>query len=74
MADAGFITAEAAEAAIAKPTQLARSRLPLPNARYFADWVIDEVYQLVGRDHADLTVYTTMDSRLQGGPNAPSTA
>lgn len=67
MADAGFITAEAAEAAIAKPTQLARSRLPLPNARYFADWVIDEVYQLVGRDHADLTVYTTMDSRLQGG-------
>ncbi|MFN4275323.1 MAG: transglycosylase domain-containing protein [Ferrovibrio sp.] len=67
MADAGFITIETAEAAIAKPTQLARSRLPLPNARYFADWVIEEVYQLVGRDHADLTVYTTMDSRLQGG-------
>lgn len=67
MADAGFITTETAEAAIARPTQLARSRLPLPNARYFADWVIDEVYQLVGRDHADLTVYTTMDSRLQGG-------
>jgi penicillin-binding protein 1A len=66
MADAGYVTTEAAEAAIAKPTQLARSRLPLPNARYFADWVIDEVYQLVGRDHTDLTVYTTMDSRLQG--------
>ncbi len=66
MADAGFITADAAEKAIAKPTQLARSRLPLPNARYFADWVIDEVYQLVGRDHADLTVYTTLDGRLQG--------
>jgi penicillin-binding protein 1A len=67
MAEAGYITPQAAEAAIAKPTQLARSRLPLPNARYFADWVIDEVYQLVGRDHADLTVWTTLDSRLQGG-------
>ncbi|MEK9968095.1 MAG: penicillin-binding protein 1A [Ferrovibrio sp.] len=67
MAEAGYITPETAEAANAKPTQLARSRLPLPNARYFADWVIDEVYQLVGRDHVDLTVYTTMDSRLQGG-------
>lgn len=66
MADAGYITADVAEAAIAKPTQLARSRLPLPNARYFADWVIDEVYQHVGRDHPDLTVWTTLDSRLQG--------
>lgn len=66
MAEAGYITPEVAEAAIAKPTQLARSRLPLPNARYFADWVIDEVYQQVGRDHPDLTVWTTLDSRLQG--------
>lgn len=66
MAEAGYITADAAEATIAKPTQLARSRLPLPNARYFADWVIDEVYQQVGRDHPDLTVWTTLDSRLQG--------
>lgn len=67
MADAGYITPETAEAAIAKPTQLARSRLPLPNARYFADWAVEEVYQLVGRDHNDLTVYTTLDSRLQAG-------
>jgi penicillin-binding protein 1A len=66
MAEAGYITPEVAEAAIARPTQLARSRLPLPNARYFADWVIDEVYQQVGRDHPDLTVWTTLDSRLQG--------
>lgn len=66
MAEAGYITPEAADAAIAKPTQLARSRLPLPNARYFADWAVEEVYQLVGRDHQDLTVYTTLDSRLQG--------
>ena len=66
MAEAGYITAEAAEAMIAKPAQLARSRVPLPNARYFTDWAVDEVYQLVGRDHPDLIVYTTLDSRLQG--------
>ncbi len=66
MAEAGYITLEAAEAVIAKPAQLARSRVPLPNARYFTDWAVDEVYQLVGRDHPDLIVYTTLDSRLQG--------
>lgn len=65
MADAGYITQATANAATARPSQLARSRLPLPNARYFADWVVDEVYQLVGRNHADLTIITTMDARLQ---------
>jgi penicillin-binding protein 1A len=66
MADAGYISAEMAEATIARPAQLARSRLPLPNARYFADWAVEEVYQLIGRNHPDLIVYTTLDSRLQG--------
>uniref|UniRef100_UPI00311F2E2A transglycosylase domain-containing protein n=1 Tax=Ferrovibrio sp. TaxID=1917215 RepID=UPI00311F2E2A len=67
MADAGFISDAAARAAIASPARLARSRIPLPNARYFADWVVEEVYQLVGRGHADLRVVTTMDPHLQGG-------
>lgn len=66
MADAGFITDAQARAAIAQPARLARSRIPLPSARYFADWVVDEVYQLVGRNHGDLTVVTTLDSRAQG--------
>lgn len=66
MADAGFITADAAETGAARPAHLARSRVPLPNARYFADWVVDEVYQLVGRNHPDLIVTTTLDARLQG--------
>lgn len=66
MVEAGYITPQVADAAIARPAQLARSRVPLPNARYFTDWAIEEVYQLVGRDHPDLIVYTTLDSRLQG--------
>src|SRR3546814_4560517 len=66
MAYAGFITDAQAKAAIAQPARLARSRIPLPSARYFADWVVDEVYQLVGRNHGDLTVVTTLDSRAQG--------
>src|SRR3546814_9090042 len=38
----------------------------MPCGRYFADWVVDEVYQLVGRNHGDLTGVTTLDSRAQG--------
>lgn len=67
MADAGYISSETAAAFIARPAQLARSRLPLPNARYFTDWAVEEVYQLIGRDHPDLIVYTTLESRIQAG-------
>ncbi|MEL3891520.1 PBP1A family penicillin-binding protein [Ferrovibrio sp. MS7] len=65
MVAAGFIDEAAAKAAAAKPAQLARSRLPMPNARYFADWAVEEIYQLVGRDQPDLIVWTTLDARLQ---------
>jgi penicillin-binding protein 1A len=65
MVAAGFIGEATADAAIARPAQLARTRTPLPSARYFADWVVDEIYQLVGRSHPDLVVYTTLDARLQ---------
>ncbi len=65
MVAAGKLDAAAAKAALAKPAQLARSRLPMPNARYFADWVVEEVYQLVGRNYADLVVWTSLDARMQ---------
>lgn len=65
MVVAGLLDQAAAKAAIAKPAQLARSRLPMPNARYFADWVVEEIYQLVGRAHPDLIVWTSLDARLQ---------
>ncbi len=65
MAAAGYLDDAQAKAALARPAQLARSRLPMLNARYFADWVVEEVYQLVGRDHADLVVWTSLDARLQ---------
>jgi len=65
MVDAGFITDADLAQAQKKPAQLARSRLPMPNARYFADWVVDEVYQLIGRSHPDLVVLTSLDARLQ---------
>ncbi len=65
MADAELIDAKALDAALKRPAQLASSRLPMPNARYFADWVLEEVYQLVGRQHGDLVVLTSLDARMQ---------
>ncbi len=65
MADAGLIDDSALDAALKRPAQLAASRSPMPNARYFADWVLEEVYQLVGRQHGDLVVLTSLDARLQ---------
>ena len=65
MADAGLIDDTALDAALKRPAQLASSRLPMPNARYFADWVLEEVYQLVGRQHGDLVVLTSLDARIQ---------
>lgn len=65
MAEAGYISDTQAESVAARPARLAASRMPLPNARYFTDWVMDEVYQVVGRGFPDLVVWTTLDARLQ---------
>ena len=65
MASAGYLTAAEAKAAQARPAQLARSRQPVRGARYFADWVLDDVSDYVGRPADDLIVVTTLDMRLQ---------
>ena len=65
MAEAGFLTAAEARAAQMRPVQLARSRQPVRGARYFADWVFDDVSEYAGRPVDDLVVVTTLDMRLQ---------
>ena len=63
MVEAGFITdAEAVQAAAAKP---GRPRLESRRARYYADWVMGQIGDFVGRIDSDLTVVTTLDPRLQ---------
>ena len=63
MVDAGFISADEARQALAsKP---GRPRLAGRRARYFADWVMGQIGDYVGRIDSDLAVVTTLDPRLQ---------
>lgn len=65
MADVGFITPQAAEAAKAAPAGLALTRQASRNARYFAEWVFDDIDDYVGRGWSDIVVTSTLDTRLQ---------
>ncbi|WP_327501095.1 PBP1A family penicillin-binding protein [Arenibaculum sp.] len=64
MTQAGFLSAAEVEAL--------RSQPPLPRRkpgedawRYFADWVAEQVPALIGVDHPDVVVRTTLDIGLQ---------
>ncbi len=65
MIDAGFLTAPQAAAAEGQRTQLARVIGLRPGNRYFADWIAGQVASFTGMGSRDVTVVTTLDSRLQ---------
>uniref|UniRef100_UPI000E65F4B5 transglycosylase domain-containing protein n=1 Tax=Desertibaculum subflavum TaxID=2268458 RepID=UPI000E65F4B5 len=73
MAEEGLIRPEAAARAKAAPAELAASRQPSRNARYFADWAADMVDDFAGRGFNDLVVVTTLDPRLQQAAEATLT-
>jgi len=59
----GYVTPAQAAAAKAAPTRLRRTRGS--GGRYFADWVMARIGGFISPDAGDLTVVTTLDSRLQ---------
>ena len=64
MADAGFITK--GEAADAGPARLRVEKTKqLPSGTYFADWVLPEARDQSGEIANEVTVTTTLDTRLQ---------
>ncbi len=64
MVRAGYLTE--AEADAAKQAKLrARSRRRISGARYFADWILEQVPDYVGHSDADLVVVTTLAPKLQ---------
>jgi penicillin-binding protein 1A len=63
MVDAGFISDDEARQAMA--TKPGRPRLASRRARYYADWVMGQIGDFVGRIDSDLSVVTTLDPRLQ---------
>lgn len=65
MAEEGFLTDAQARAAAREPLRMASVSSGNRGVRYFADWLLDEVPGFVGYVDRDLTIVTTLDSRLQ---------
>jgi len=65
MVDAGFLTDEQAAAAAKEREELKPASVAAWRGRYFADWAMDQVRDLLGYIDRDLVVVTTLDPRLQ---------
>ena len=65
MAEEGFITAEVARQALAKPAVVAHPRGD-GSVNYVADYVMDTLDDTVGAFDADIVVTTTIDPGMQG--------
>src|SRR5499427_5269923 len=65
MADAGFVTSTQAMAALSGGTSLTAVPITRPGARYFADWVAEQLGDFADMGNRDLTVVTTLDPRMQ---------
>jgi penicillin-binding protein 1A len=65
MVETGAIQQQDAAAAEKSGVELNRIALTRPGARYFADWVADQVRDFAGTADRDLTVRTTLDPRMQ---------
>ncbi len=66
MVETGAIDQQQAAAAEKSGAELNRVALAQPGARYFADWIADQVRDFAGTADRDLTVRTTLDPRMQG--------
>jgi len=68
MRDAGFMDAEAAEKAMAKPLVVEESRIDSGEAPYFVDLVkaqLEERYEESALNTGNLSIYTSLDLHLQ---------
>lgn len=73
MAEAGFITAEAAAQAKAVPARTVK-RPGGDAVRYFSDWVVERIPDFIGPSDDDLVVKTTLDLKVQNAAAAALTA
>jgi penicillin-binding protein 1A len=65
MVETGAIDQAQAAAAEKSGAELNKIALIKPGLRYFADWIADQVRDFAGTSDRDLTVRTTLDSRMQ---------
>jgi penicillin-binding protein 1A len=70
MVDAGFATSSQAMAALSGGTSLTAVPVTRPGARYFGDWVAEQLGDFADTGNRDLTVVTTLDPRVQAQAEA----
>jgi penicillin-binding protein 1A len=70
MVEAGFVSSSQATAALSAGGSLAAVPVTRPGARYFADWVAEQLGDFADTGNRDLTVVTTLDPRMQAQAEA----
>src|SRR5271167_4130602 len=65
MVDAGVVTSSQAMTALSGGTSLAVVPVTRPGARYFGDWVAEQLGDFADTGNRDLTVVTTLDPGMQ---------
>jgi len=70
MVEAGFVTESDVTAATKAGSAFAAVATARPGARYFADWVAEQLTDFAGAGSRDLTVVTTLDPRMQAEAEA----
>ncbi len=65
MRDAGYITSDQEKAEVKAAVLRRPGRSDVVSARYFTDWVINQIDSFVAYSEKDIVVQTTMDPRLQ---------
>ena len=65
MVEAKYITELEMQEAILQKDNLGGLSVPMDENRYFTDWVLDQVQEIVSTDDQDLIIRTTLDSKMQ---------
>ncbi len=65
MVDAGYLKAKDVKPTIANYASAPSHQAEGGDVRYYTDWIVDEIPNLVGQIDEDLVVTTTMDAKLQ---------
>lgn len=65
MVDAGYIKKNEAKSIIAQPSRPSQKPTGEKAVRYYTDWVIDGLDNLIGTPDMDLVIETTLDPRIQ---------
>jgi penicillin-binding protein 1A len=65
MVDAKYINEDEMKEAILQKDKLGKVRVPIDENRYFTDWAMEQIQDIIGSEYEDIIVRTTLDTTLQ---------